>query len=163
MGLVTPWNVGLSQIRNWTCVCCIGKWILYHWAQHLVIFRASLHLSAWFSKPPGESGEINHCCHLVEKEGWVTCPKISLRELSSRLLASTEPDTGLGPTVFHDILLLSEDQLLERSWKQGILPEFWPIPGFLWSSTASLLSASWKGMQPWTQGGVTSKGPWPSP
>ena len=30
MGLVAPWHVGSSQIRDQTCVSCIGKWILYH-------------------------------------------------------------------------------------------------------------------------------------
>ena len=30
--LVGPWLVGSSQIRGWTHVPCIGRWILYHWA-----------------------------------------------------------------------------------------------------------------------------------
>ena len=32
MGLVAPWHVESSQIRDWTYACCIGRWILYHWA-----------------------------------------------------------------------------------------------------------------------------------
>ena len=28
MGLAAPWLVGSSLIRDWTCVCCIGRWIL---------------------------------------------------------------------------------------------------------------------------------------
>ena len=31
-GLVVPRHVGSSWIRDWTCVFCIGRWILYHWA-----------------------------------------------------------------------------------------------------------------------------------
>ena len=31
-GLVAPPHVGSSQIRAWTHVRCIGRWILYHWA-----------------------------------------------------------------------------------------------------------------------------------
>ena len=29
--LAVPRYVGSSQIRNWTRVSCIGRWILYHW------------------------------------------------------------------------------------------------------------------------------------
>ena len=31
-GLVAPWHVGSSWIRDGTCVSCMGKQILYHWA-----------------------------------------------------------------------------------------------------------------------------------
>ena len=31
MGLVALWHVGSSQIRDWTHVPCIGRWILNHW------------------------------------------------------------------------------------------------------------------------------------
>ena len=30
-------HVGSSQTRNWTCVSCIGKWILYHWATSVAL------------------------------------------------------------------------------------------------------------------------------
>ena len=30
--LVAPWYVGSSWTRDQTCVSCIGRWILYHWA-----------------------------------------------------------------------------------------------------------------------------------
>ena len=30
--LVAPWHVGFSPIRDQTCVPCIGRWSLYHWA-----------------------------------------------------------------------------------------------------------------------------------
>ena len=30
MGLVAPWHVGSSWTKNWTCVPCIGRWILNH-------------------------------------------------------------------------------------------------------------------------------------
>ena len=29
-GLVAPWRVGSSGIRDRTCISCIGRWILYH-------------------------------------------------------------------------------------------------------------------------------------
>ena len=32
VGFVAPWRVRSSQIRDRTCVSCIGWWILYHWA-----------------------------------------------------------------------------------------------------------------------------------
>ena len=31
MGLVAQGHVESSWSRDWTCVCCIGKWILNHW------------------------------------------------------------------------------------------------------------------------------------
>ena len=31
MGLVAPRCVGSSQIRDWTCVSCIDRHVLYHW------------------------------------------------------------------------------------------------------------------------------------
>ena len=30
-GLVAPWHVGSSWIRDGTCVSCTGRWILYNW------------------------------------------------------------------------------------------------------------------------------------
>ena len=30
--LPCPFSRGFSQPRDWTCVSCIGRWILYHWA-----------------------------------------------------------------------------------------------------------------------------------
>ena len=32
MGLVAPWHVGSSWIRDWTHASCIVRWILYHLA-----------------------------------------------------------------------------------------------------------------------------------
>ena len=32
VGLVAPWHVGSSRIRDWACASYIGRWILYHWA-----------------------------------------------------------------------------------------------------------------------------------
>ena len=32
VGLGALWHVGSSQIRDRTCVSCISRWILYHWA-----------------------------------------------------------------------------------------------------------------------------------
>ena len=47
-GLVAPWHVGSSWIRDRTCVSCIGRRILYHWAhgrtqkQIFIIWKSSL-------------------------------------------------------------------------------------------------------------------------
>ena len=30
-GLAAPWSERSSQTRDWTCVPCIGRWILNHW------------------------------------------------------------------------------------------------------------------------------------
>ena len=30
MGSVAPWHVGSSRTRAWTCIPCIGRWILNH-------------------------------------------------------------------------------------------------------------------------------------
>ena len=38
MGLVALWHVGSSQIRDQTCVSCIGKQALYHRATEEVLF-----------------------------------------------------------------------------------------------------------------------------
>ena len=32
MGLAARWHVGCSRIRDQTCISCISRWILYHWA-----------------------------------------------------------------------------------------------------------------------------------
>ena len=34
-GLVVPWHVGFSWIRDWTPVSCSGRQILYHWTTSL--------------------------------------------------------------------------------------------------------------------------------
>ena len=33
--LAIPSSRGSSWPRDWTCVCCIGRWILYHWASRV--------------------------------------------------------------------------------------------------------------------------------
>ena len=42
MGLMAPWHVGSSQIRDGTHVSCIGRWILYlsHQGSPCAIFYA---------------------------------------------------------------------------------------------------------------------------
>ena len=57
-GLVALWHVESSQIRDWTCVSCIGRWVLYHWATKEAPFGIScreglviIHfLSLWLSE-----------------------------------------------------------------------------------------------------------------
>ena len=39
-----PSSRGYSQLRDWTCISCIGRWILYHWATREALF-ISYHLS----------------------------------------------------------------------------------------------------------------------
>ena len=38
LGLIVPRLVGSSQIRNQTCVSCVGRQILYHWATREALF-----------------------------------------------------------------------------------------------------------------------------
>ena len=40
-GLVAPWHVGSSWIRDQTLVSCIGRWILYHWATREALCNCS--------------------------------------------------------------------------------------------------------------------------
>ena len=42
MGLTAPQHVGSSRIRDQTCVSCIIRWILYHWASREVLTRQLL-------------------------------------------------------------------------------------------------------------------------
>ena len=39
-GLAAHWNVGASRTRDWTCVACIGRWILNHWTTGEVLFES---------------------------------------------------------------------------------------------------------------------------
>ena len=45
-GFSVPRHVGSSQIRDWTCVSCIGRRILYHWATREAPFLKFLILLA---------------------------------------------------------------------------------------------------------------------
>ena len=38
IGFAAPWHVGSSQTRDETCVPCIGRWILNHWAIREALF-----------------------------------------------------------------------------------------------------------------------------
>ena len=35
---IAPWHVRSSQIKDWACVSCIGRKILYHWATREACF-----------------------------------------------------------------------------------------------------------------------------
>ena len=48
--LVAPWYVGSSWTRGQTCVSCIGRWILYHWA-----IKEALKIMLLFFFPPSIS------------------------------------------------------------------------------------------------------------
>ena len=45
MGLVAPWHVGSSKIRNWTHDPCIGRWIVHHPANSENLNQVKLSLS----------------------------------------------------------------------------------------------------------------------
>ena len=36
-----------SQLRDWTCVSCIGRWVLYHWAPREVLCYLLLYSLQW--------------------------------------------------------------------------------------------------------------------
>ena len=44
MGLLTPWHVGSTQTRNWTCVPCFGRQIINHWTKTWWFFFKNLFL-----------------------------------------------------------------------------------------------------------------------
>ena len=46
-GLVALWHVGSSQIRNWNCVSCIGRQILYHGATREAPGMDGFYLKIW--------------------------------------------------------------------------------------------------------------------
>ena len=57
-GLTVPWYVGHSQVRDRTCVSCIGRWTLHHWAirealKILIIMNRvkDKRLKRWYSTP----------------------------------------------------------------------------------------------------------------
>ena len=57
-GLIVPWYVGPSQVRDRKCVSCIGRWTLYHWAirealKILIIMNRvkDKQLKRWYSTP----------------------------------------------------------------------------------------------------------------
>ena len=55
LGLVVRWRLGSSQTRDRTCVSCIGRQILYHWAtreaQSLVLMNVLLLYHFFFFWP----------------------------------------------------------------------------------------------------------------
>ena len=57
-GLIVPWYMEHSQVRDWTCVSCIGRWTLHHWAirealKILIIMNRvkDKRLKRWYSTP----------------------------------------------------------------------------------------------------------------
>ena len=81
-------HVGSSRIRDWTCVSCIGRWILYHWATReafiVVLICISLvanaekamapHSStlAWKVPWAEEPGELQSMGSLGVRHDWAT-------------------------------------------------------------------------------------------
>ena len=70
---------GSSWPRNWTCISCIGRWILYHWATsvgwHQVSFKRHQSLLCLFHRlAPGELSMIpsNQGSLVHVTGGWVT-------------------------------------------------------------------------------------------
>ena len=60
-GVAAPWHWGPSRIRNQTCVSCIGRRILHHWATRgplpFCVLRTLLRVVWWVSKARYEAGE----------------------------------------------------------------------------------------------------------
>ena len=53
MELVAPWHVDSSWIRGWTCIPCIGSWILIHcttWEVHLLAFWSKADSRVWWDQ-----------------------------------------------------------------------------------------------------------------
>ena len=45
-----------SWIRDWTCVSCMGRWILYHWARREALKMIFLHMRTSISSHHGVTG-----------------------------------------------------------------------------------------------------------
>ena len=74
-----PSSRGSSWPRDWTCISCIGRWILYHWATsvgwHQVSFKRHQSLLCLFHRlPPGDLSMIpsNQGSLVHVTGGWVT-------------------------------------------------------------------------------------------
>ena len=68
MDLATLWHVSSSQKRGWTCVPCIGRWILNHWTTSEVlsapIWWGLVHFHISFSQsgfPSDSNGKESAC------------------------------------------------------------------------------------------------------
>ena len=88
MALVAPWHVESSQIKYWTRVPCIGRWILNHWTMREV-HSASLKRSigfvwiwrsmGWMGRTAGSStsSSSRQTGQLGQTDAMVTICKIS--------------------------------------------------------------------------------------
>ena len=69
MDLATLWHVSSSQKRGWTCVPCIGRWILNHWTTSEVLSApiwwglVHFHISVSQSGFPGDSNGKESACN----------------------------------------------------------------------------------------------------
>ena len=102
MGLVGPWHVGYSWIKDWTRVSCIVRWILDRWASRSAMFnfcRTALLFSGaaafgdamlYFSFWPWLSG-----CHFLLLTSKVTSRRNVSPSLCSGTLLASLNDTFL--------------------------------------------------------------------
>ena len=122
-GLVALQHVGSYQVRDQTCVSCIGRWILYHWTtrkvlislfffnachfppfhwlENLSILRFDRLPRFWFRVTP-------QCCHLdivvIDGRPW--------KRQVSRLLSESERTSVFGSSEFYETIHTSPIMML---------------------------------------------------
>ena len=105
MGLVAPRHAGSFRIRDWTCVSCIGRWILYSWATKeatlLGFFGSELcpvkmeSCSPVFQRPEPCPRGTGWSSHLGT---WLHCSGLCLSELPEWLAGLSGPHRApVGP------------------------------------------------------------------
>ena len=72
MGLAAPWNKGSSWTRGGTCVSCIGRQILYHWATR----EAQLPGYSWW-RTQGQCDSVGRGGHMIFLGGPSVRPGVS--------------------------------------------------------------------------------------
>ena len=129
-GLPVPWDS--FQPRDWTtisCVFCIGRQILYHWATRegqTRLCKALWPLSCsvpWFI---GSGGSQLPCCKDVQTALWRSPWVRNWDLLSIALWVSHLGSGSLGPVDPADTLTLISWDILSHKHPAGPLPNSWP-------------------------------------
>ena len=103
------WRAGSSRTRAWTCVFCIGSWILYHWVTTVPMQYCSLQHQTLIPQPVTSRTRRYFCCGSV----------------SSFFLESRQPasgQTGDGKSE-HQYF---RNQLTQMDWN-GWIQLKWPL------------------------------------
>ena len=121
MGLVAPVHVGSSRTRDWTCVPCVGRWILNHWTTREVLLSLFFLFSILNPQSPFLPQGLCTCSFLCLKQ-IVHSTSSSFSPSVSQFLcpfhreALPDHSTGRQPPLFTSILApcVSSNPFLER-------------------------------------------------